>query len=548
MRTLICRLALLLALMLFIHSGALAELDELQGMLDALNDGAAVDAPEEGAQPSELEELQGMLEELNDGAVVDAPGEGAQPSELEVLQSMLNALGANETMPEPDEPTDVNAEIPQEEVPSLDPNYSVNESQPKETEEAEKPEAAPTEEAPAGDGRVSQSDYALLDGFDLTSLNDTVAVQIPSGWGNDVGISETMVSYAPGNGSGVADPSSSTLSTIWSGEKTNGVDQLEQYVDNIRKSYIYSDVTAEPSTVAGQAGMSLTYVMDLGINSFQCKSACFVYDDILYGVEMMQGDQSAQDYFPVYETVIGSEAIMDGKWELSQPSAVETPVPTAVPTAPQQVTSAPEPTAEPRQESNTVTAQANDLGGFTYSINGHPYQFPTDMGVIAEGDLQIDNTLVLSCERDTKGEGSELANTLYFMLAAYPGRELIGVTNRTGKNVPMTEGVLTALVDSQADVIDVELPGGIRIGSTEDSIAAAFPEFQGRSMDGLAGFRDNELLYACNVRDDGCNGYVIIRNDAPYCSTLSIICENGVIREINYQCLGATVANSIFES
>ena len=509
-------LALVLALLLALHSGALAELDALQGMLDALN------GENEASERASEEEVE--------------------PSSLDALESLLDELGGDdegESGPEPAAETD--------ESPEADPETAPEEAVPEEDAEATH-EAEET--SGAGSGGVSQADYVLLDGYSLTSLNDTVAVQVPSGWGNNAGISEAMISYSPTNGSGVADPNSSTLSTIWYDDGKTGNDKLGEYIENIRKSDIFSDVDAEPSTVAGQPGVALSYMMNVGTNSFLLKSACFVYDDILYSVEMCQGNQSARDYFPVYEDVISSEAVMAGEWDFSAQQPV-TAEPTQQPatTEPTQEPATAEPTrepatAEPTQQPATLAA---DLGDFTYAINGHSYQFPTDMGALIGGDINIDTTLVLSAEKNAAA-GNELANTLYFMLAGAPARELIGVTNLKGANVPMTEGVLTALVDTQASALALELPGGLRIGSAESSISDVFPEFSGRAMDGLAGFRGNDLLYACNVRDDGNNGYALIRNDMPYCSALTIICEDGFIREINFQCLGAAVAGSIFAS
>ena len=71
-------------------------------------------------------------------------------------------------------------------------------------------------------------------------------------------------------------------------------------------------------------------------------------------------------------------------------------------------------------------------------------------------------------------------------------------------------------------------------------------ELAGMPMDGTAVFIGNELLYACNVRDDGCNGYVLVRNDEPYYSAVSIICDNGVICEISFECLGSVRAYGVF--
>ena len=193
-----------------------------------------------------------------------------------------------------------------------------------------------------------------------------------------------------------------------------------------------------------------------------------------------------------------------------------------------------------------------DLGAFAFAVNGHVYSFPTVAALLTPGDLPIDMAQVLPYDLNPAAEANggivnELINTqcIYFDNTQF--KELAGLTNLTGAPTAAASGMLTALVDTQAPNISLQLPGGIAVGQSEALIPGAFPEFAGRAMDGLAGFRGNELLYACNVRDDGCNGYVIIRNDAPFYSTLSIICENGVIREINFECLGNTRAYGIFE-
>ncbi len=422
----------------------------------------------------------------------------------------------------------------------------------KEKEESSMPGQSSTQ-ARDEDG-VSQEDYILLDGFVLATLNSTMAIQVPSGWDNCAGSGGSTMIYSPAKSSGAIDPGSGTLTTAWYAPGGSGSEILEDYVNTLRKTNIYSDVTSAPVTVAGQDGISLSYKMTVGADSFSCRSACFVYGDILYSVEMFQGSESREDYFPVFEEVIGTAAVMAGKWETTQPETgpVEPePAPSEPdygreapdPGEPMPEPGAPEPAVtEPIQPDPTPVAKdpvfpTGDLGDFTYAINGHPYQFPTDMSAFITGDLDIDNTLVLSSERS----GGALANTLYFALAHMPSLELIGVSNLTGKNAPMTAGLLTALVDTQASAVDLELPRGICVGSAESSIVDAFPEFADMAMDGVADFRGNELIFACNVRDDGCNGYVLIRNDA-YCSALSIICEEGVIREINFQSLGENAA------
>ena len=464
-------------------------------------------------------------------------------AEADAIQDLLDALNEEETAASESPTEDSDADAIQKLLDDLDDDNSIDNAETDaetETPQSEESEEAFTEEI-AGtdpDGAVTQEDYVLLDGYDLTSLNETVALQVPSAWGNNAGASETMVSYSPANQSGATDPHSSTLSTIWYNTGISKDIILDEYLDNIRKQDFFSDVEAQPFTVAGQEGLSISYNMDVGSNSFECKSACFVYGDILYSVEMCQGVKSTKDYFPVFQDVVESEAIMDGEWDLTNviPETESETEPTPVP----ETESETEPTPDSETEHGSAP-QGGDLGDFTYAINGHTYQFPTAISALAQGDLSVDLSLELSAEDDSSAAGNELVNTLYFVQSNFPARELIGVTNLTGANAPMSEGILTALVDTTPDTVHVELPGGLKIGSPEASISQAFPEFADISMDGLADFRGNELLYACNVRDDGCNGYVIIRNDAPYCSTLSIICENGVIREINFQCLGSSV-------
>ena len=484
----------LILLLLPAQSGsALENFDEIEDMLDALSSSGGQDGASGEETPSELDDIYSLLQDME--------GEGSGNSET---RTPIPAPAGND---------------PSQESSQLD--------------------------SPAAG--VRQENYSLLDGYDLTTLNNTVALQVPSGWGNNLGASDEMVSYSPANHSGATDPGSSTLSTIWYSTENADSSILDEYIDNIRKEDIFSEVQSEPSIVAGQEGVALSYVMNVGTNSFSCKSSCFVYEGNLYTVEMYQGAKSREDYFPVYENVISSEAIMAGSWNM------EPAQPDAAPTAAPQNTTPTVPTSAPNNEVTTVPASPSpsspgDLGDFSYAINGHTYNFPTSVSDLAPDDLDLDRTLELSYEVDPARTGDELINTLYFVLAHFPSRELAGVTNLTGAISPMADGLLTALVDTQASAVSLELPGGLRIGSPESDLCAAFPEFEGRALDGLAGFRGNELLYACNVREDGCNGYVIIRNDAPYCSALSIICEAGLIREINFQCLGAQTARSIFEA
>ena len=210
-----------------------------------------------------------------------------------------------------------------------------------------------------------------------------------------------------------------------------------------------------------------------------------------------------------------------------------------------------QPNTETVPETEAAPEGSADLASFIYTINGNAYPFPTRVNQLVQGDLPIDMTQVIPYEftpnSESGGLWNELSNTQYYFFENALFREMAGITNMSGSDVPVSEGVITALIDMEGTNVEIVLPGGIAVGAPETAIAAAFPEFEGAAMDGIAGFRGNEILYACNVRDDGCNGYVIIRNDAPYYSALSIICENGAVREICFECLGSDRAGNVFE-
>lgn len=140
---------------------------------------------------------------------------------------------------------------------------------------------------------------------------------------------------------------------------------------------------------------------------------------------------------------------------------------------------------------------------------------------------------------------SEIINTQYYYLSNSMTQELAGVTNMSGKSEPASQGIITYLMDTGGSDIDLTLPGDVRVGGSESDILNGFPEFQGVQLDGYAAFSGSGLLYAANVRDDGSHGYLIVRNDSPYYSSVSIICEDGLIREITYECLGTVRMDGI---
>ena len=189
------------------------------------------------------------------------------------------------------------------------------------------------------------------------------------------------------------------------------------------------------------------------------------------------------------------------------------------------------------------------LDTFTYTVNGSTYSFPTRMGDVDPADLpvEMDQVIEYVIHEDQVEEGifNELSNTAYFFTDGTLMGEMCGVSNIRGTDVPVSDGVLTHLTDLRGGML-LELPGGLKVGAPEEAVFEAFPPFKEVKMDGVAGFIGNEFVYGCNVRSDGTNGYLLIRNDRPYYSTVSVICEDGVVREISFECIGSNRAKGVF--
>lgn len=456
--------------------------------------------------------------------------------------------------------------------------------------------------------------------FIKTIMPDSVLLNVPGDWGNNAS-GRALTSYSPVNGSGAISPAAGTLTlSYFPMEGTDVEAAFDTYEKNIADMSVTTDLSSQDATAAELPARKIEFVMSVGANQFTCETVCFAYDQTIYAIELMQGQQTAYDYFPAYHQVvesaqIGSQeeisqisALIEAGQQVTeapatettepmteQPSQTETSGQTEAPVQPESpetptqpestepMTELPsqtepigqpewpeqsEPTAstEPATElpgqteisgqteapAQTETdAQTGDIGTFRYELNGQTYQFPTAVRDFAQGALPLDLQVTLpydfSSDADMAGgRWTEIVNTQYYYFQNALHKEMAGVTNMSGYPIPLSEGILTALIDTEGDYVKITLPGGIQVGSAESDILKGFPEFAGMPMDGTAAFRGNELLYACNVRDDGCNGYVLIRNDAPYYSAVSIICEYGVIKEISFECLGSVRAEGVF--
>ena len=429
--------------------------------------------------------------------------------------------------------------------------------------------------------------------FLQTQIPVSVFVDVPGDWGNNAASGRSLISYSPVNGSGAISPRAGTLTISYF---DMGADEPESAFSNYEKSIsdmsVTSDMQSEDISSANLPARKLNFQMNVGANQFACETVCFIYEDTVYAFELMQGQLSAYNYFPVFNQVVqsaeiaGGEAVIETEAPMVEPEVpveteapvvesevpveteapvvesevpVETEAPMVEPEVPVETeTPAVEPevsaeTEAPAAEPGTPQApEGGDISSFQYELNGHTYQFPTPMSEIAPEDIQLDRQIRLpydiSSDADMEsGSWTEIINTQYFYFENSLYKEMTGITNMTGYDTVLSEGILTALIDTNGTYLNVVLPGNVHVGSSEADILKGFPAFAGKQLDGVATFVGNDYLYACNVRDDGCNGYAIVRNDDPFYSAVTIICENSVIKEISFECIGAERAKGVFQ-
>ena len=421
-----------------------------------------------------------------------------------------------------------------------------------------------------------------------TQIPESVLVDVPGDWGNNAASGRSLISYSPVNGSGAISPKAGTLTiSYFAMESEDPASAFFSYEKSISDMSVTSDMQSEDLSSASLPAKKLNFQMNVGANQFACETVCFIYEDTVYAFELMQGQLSAYNYFPVFNQVVqsaeiaGESAVIEAPAETEAPEVPETSVETEVPAVPEtsaeteapevpevpaetevpetpaeteapEVPETPAETEAPAVPETPVVTGGEDISSFRYELNGHSYQFPTPMGEIDPSDIQLDRQLELPydiCSDADMESGSwtEIINTQYFYFENSLYKEMTGITNMTGYDTVLSEGILTALIDTNGTYLDVVLPGDVHVGGAESDILRGFPAFAGKEMDGVATFAGNDYLYACNVRDDGCNGYAIVRNDAPFYSAVTIICENSLIKEISFECIGSERAKGVFK-
>lgn len=403
-----------------------------------------------------------------------------------------------------------------------------------------------------------------------TKIPESVLVDVPGDWGNNAASGRSLISYSPVNGSGAISPKAGTLTiSYFAMESEDPASAFFSYEKSISDMSVTSDMQSEDLSSASLPAKKLKFQMNVGANQFACETVCFIYEDTVYAFELMQGQLSAYNYFPVFNQVVqsaeiaGESAVIEGPAETEVATVPEGPAETEVPAVPAvpetpveteapEVPETPVETEAPEMPETPVGTGEEDISSFRYELNGHSYQFPTPMSEIDPSDIQLDRQLELPydicSDADVEsGSWTEIINTQYFYFENSLYKEMTGITNMTGYDTVLSEGILTALIDTNGTYLDVVLPGGVRVGGAESDILRGFPAFAGKEMDGVATFAGSDYLYACNVRDDGCNGYAIVRNDDPFYSAVTIICENSLIKEISFECIGSERAKGVFQ-
>ena len=412
-----------------------------------------------------------------------------------------------------------------------------------------------------------------------TKIPESVLVDVPGDWGNNAASGRSLISYSPVNGSGAISPKAGTLTiSYFAMESEDPASAFFSYEKSISDMSVTSDMQSEDLSSASLPAKKLNFQMNVGANQFACETVCFIYEDTVYAFELMQGQLSAYNYFPVFNQVVqsaeiaGESAVIEGPAETEVATVPEGPAETEVPAVPEtpveteaaavpetpveteapEVPETPVETEAPEVPETPVGTGEEDISSFRYELNGHSYQFPTPMSEIDPSDIQLDRQIRLpydiSSDADMEsGSWTEIINTQYFYFENSLYKEMTGITNMMGYDTVLSEGILTALIDTNGTYLNVVLPGDVHVGSSEADILKGFPPFAGKQLDGVATFVGNDYLYACNVRDDGCNGYAIVRNDDPFYSAVTIICENSVIKEISFECIGAERAKGVFQ-
>ena len=208
--------------------------------------------------------------------------------------------------------------------------------------------------------------------FLQTQIPVSVFVDVPGDWGNNAASGRSLISYSPVNGSGAISPRAGTLTISYF---DMGADEPDSAFSNYEKSIsdmsVTSDMQSEDISSANLPARKLNFQMNVGANQFACETVCFIYEDTVYAFELMQGQLSAYNYFPVFNQVVqsaeiaGGEAVIETEAPMVEPEVpVETEAPAVEPEVPAE-------TEAPAAEPGTPQApEGGDISSFQYELNG----------------------------------------------------------------------------------------------------------------------------------------------------------------------------------
>lgn len=374
--------------------------------------------------------------------------------------------------------------------------------------------------------QVSLPSYATTD-YQTVVLAGKVSFQVPVGWGGNAS-GRAIASYSPVNKSGAISPKAGTLTAAFL-PREQGADEavFDAYEEGLAMMSVNSDVCSAREQVTGLPARRIRYRMSIGANRFDCEVVCFDDEEYLYTVGLVQGSKSEYDYFALFDQVVRSLQL-----GAAEPAPAATAEPVPVPDT-------------PPQAGTGSFHPGEDMAGFAYLLDGRRLTFPTAVRDFGLSGFPASTAAEIACDLTT---ADHLGGTQYYYYADAMSREMIGVTNLTGRAATVADSQITALVDTPGGDVHVELPGGVCVGAPESAVWHGFPEFAATPIDGNGRFRGSDILYAAGEteRGDGSHGYVIIRNDAPLYSALSVICRDGKVVEIKFECLGQLQGMAIF--
>ena len=175
-----------------------------------------------------------------------------------------------------------------------------------------------------------------------TKIPESVLVDVPGDWGNNAASGRSLISYSPVNGSGAISPKAGTLTiSYFAMESEDPASAFFSYEKSISDMSVTSDMQSEDLSSASLPAKKLNFQMNVGANQFACETVCFIYEDTVYAFELMQGQLSAYNYFPVFNQVVqsaeiaGESAVIEGPAETEAATVPEGPAETEVPAVPE---------------------------------------------------------------------------------------------------------------------------------------------------------------------------------------------------------------------